>query len=137
MERDPPISPIFPRGHRFPRGSGIITIVIPTDPPRERKVSYLPCDVTEPQPLFFISWRYKRNALLISRLLAIPSARDSSYGGLLPLDQYRMIRMKHFINSRQFHIVKRFINSGQFHISRQSVILDAPNVWRSYFVKRK
>lgn len=70
---------------------------------QKRKVSYLPRDVTEPHPLFFISWRYKRNALLISRLLAIPFPRDSSCG-LLPLDQYRMIRMKRFINSRQFHI---------------------------------
>lgn len=91
----------FHEGHRFSLGRRSRSNYYyrhPGESWQKRKVSYLPRDVTKPHPLFFIWRRYKRNTLLISRLLAIPFARDSSYRNLLPLDQYRMIRMKYFIN---------------------------------------
>lgn len=51
----------------------IIIIVIPANSSRKCRISYYPRGVvTYPHPLFFISQSYKRNALLISRLLAIP-----------------------------------------------------------------
>lgn len=55
--------------------------------------------VTYPHPLFFISRRYKRNALLISRLLAVSPTRLLFLLFSFSRDQYRMIRTKHFVNS--------------------------------------
>lgn len=52
-----------------------IIIIISANFSREWRISYYPRGVTYPHPLFFISQRYKRNALLISRLLAIPPTR--------------------------------------------------------------
>ena len=76
----------------------IIIIVIPANFSRECRISYYPRGMTYPHPLFFISQRYKRNALLISRLLAIPSTRFFLLFSF-SRDQYRMIRTKYFVNS--------------------------------------
>lgn len=76
----------------------IIIIVILANSSRKCWISYYPRGVTYPHPLFFISQRYKRNALLISRLLAIPPARFFLLFSF-SRDQYRMIRTKHFVNS--------------------------------------
>lgn len=75
--------------YRHPRGT----------PRGKCRISYYPRDVTYPHPLFFISRRYKRNALLISRLLAIPPTRFFLLVFSFSRDQYRMIRTEHFINS--------------------------------------
>jgi len=82
----------------------IIIIVISANFSRECRISYYPRGVTYPHPLFFISQRYKRNALLISRLLAIPPTRFFLLFSF-SRDQYRMIRTKYFVNSgRPFSI---------------------------------
>jgi len=81
----------------------IIIRVIPSPPARAGH----PGGVTYPYPLFFISRRYKGNALLISRLLAVLSARLFSLFSF-SRDRYWMIRTEHFVNfSRPFSICFR------------------------------